>query len=92
MGVTETTYDDRGTVWRTRLEVGDQVVHLEQDTCADWPMHTFGPVVSTSRSEGGKETARSWNYCEWMPDNTEELFARFFAGDRAARDWGRAGW
>ncbi len=88
-GVTDTTYDERGTVLRTHLEVGDQVIELEQTSCADWPAHTFGPVKSTSRSVGGKTIAKSWNYCEWMPDNTEALFSRYFAGELVVTNWTR---
>ena len=77
-GRTLTTYDDRGTVEKTRLELGDQVVELEEDTCADWPTHTFGRVISTSR---GKGIAKSWNYCELMPDNTEELLDFYLRGE-----------
>ena len=89
-GITDTTYDDRGTVWRTRLEVGDQVIDLEQDTVSDWPSHTFGPVTSTSRSTEGKEIAKSWNYCEWMPDNTEPLLELYLQGVLRVEDTPRA--
>ena len=79
-----TTYDQRGTVWKTRIELGGEVVELEQDTCAIWPIHTFGRVVSTSR---GKEIAKSWNYTEWMPDNMEELIDRYvLTGQRPSRE------
>lgn len=81
VGRTETEYDERGTVWRTRLELADEVVELEQDSCSDWPTHTFGPVVSTSRSRAGVPITKSWNYCEWMPDNTEDLLDRYLRGE-----------
>ena len=73
-----TTYDQRGTVWKIRVELGGEVVELEQDTCSDWPSHTFGRVVATSR---GKEIARSWTFTEWVPDNVEELLERYLAGE-----------
>ena len=73
-----TTYDKRGTVWKTRIELGGEVIELEQDSCSDWPAHTFGRVVSTSH---GKEIAKSWNFIEWMPDNTDEMLDRYFAGE-----------
>ena len=73
-----TTYDERGTVWKTRIELGGEVVELEQDTCTSWPMHTFGRVVSTSR---GKEIAKSWTFTEWVPDNVEALTERYLAGE-----------
>ena len=72
-----TTYDERGTVWKTRVELGGEWFELEQDTCSDWPPHTFGWVVSTSR---GKDIAKGCNYTEWMPDNTEELLNIYLAG------------
>ena len=71
-----TTYNERGVVWKTRIEIGGGWFELEQDTCSDWPTHTFGWVVATSR---GKEIAKSWNYTEWMPDNIEELLERYLA-------------
>jgi hypothetical protein len=64
-------------VRKARVELGDQVIELEQDTVSDWPAHTFGKVVSTSR---GKEIAKGWNYIEWMPDNTEKLLEGYLAG------------
>jgi len=75
---TFTTYSKRGTVWKSRIELGGEVVELEQDTCAIWPVHTYGRVVSTSR---GKKIAKSWNYTEWMPDNEEEIIDRGLAGE-----------
>jgi len=78
-----TTYDQRGTVRKIRVELGSEVVELEQDTCSDWPSHTFGRVVSTSR---GKEIAKSWTFTEWVPDNVEELTERYLAGEIQARD------
>ena len=74
---TITVYDKRGTVCKTRVELGGEVVELEQDTVSDWPAHTFGNVVSTSR---GKKIAKSWNYIEWMPDNTEKLLEGYLSG------------
>jgi len=71
------TYNERGTVWKTRVELGDQAIELEQDTVSDWPAHTFGKVVSTSRR---KEIAKGWNYIEWMPDNTEKLLEGYLSG------------
>ena len=81
---TFTTYNERGVVTKSRIELGGEVVELEQDTCAIWPIHTFGRVVSTSR---GKEIAKSWNYTEWMPDNMEELIDRYvLTGQRPSRE------
>jgi hypothetical protein len=74
---TFTEYTRRGTAYKARVELGDQVVELEQDTVSDWPTHTFGKVVSTSR---GKEIAKGWNYIEWMPDNTEKLLEGYLSG------------
>lgn len=75
---TITTYDERGTVWKSRIELGDYFVELEQDTVSDWPAHTFGRVVATSK---GKEIAKSWNFIEWMPDNIDSMLDRYFAGE-----------
>jgi hypothetical protein len=85
---TSTDYDQRGTVWKSRVELGGQVVDLEQDTVSDWPAHTFGRVVSTSR---GKEIAKSWNYIEWMPDNTDEMLERYLCGEIQVHQ-AREGW
>ena len=85
-GSTTTTYDDRGTVFRTSLALGDQAIELEQDCCSDWPAHTFGPVVSTSRSLAGMPIAKSWNYCEWMPDNIEGLLDLYLTGRLGVHD------
>jgi len=78
-----TTYDKRGTVWKTRIELGTEVIELEQDSCSDWPAHTFGRVVSTSQ---GKKIEKSWNFIEWMPDNVEEMLERYFAGEVQPKD------
>ena len=77
-----TTYDERGTVWKIRIELGGEVFELEQDACSDWPSHTFGRVVSTSR---GKKIAKSWTFTEWVPDNIEELLERYLAGEIQTR-------
>jgi hypothetical protein len=71
------TYNERGTVWKTRVELGGQTIELKQDTVSDWPAHTFGKVVSTSRA---KEIAKGWNYIEWMPDNTEKVLEGYLSG------------
>ena len=75
---TFTTYHERGAVWKSRIEVGGEVIEIEQDTCSDWPAHTFGRVVSTSR---GKKIAKSWTFAEWIQDNVEELLERYLAGE-----------
>ena len=74
---TFTTYTERGTIWKTRVEIAGEWFELEQDTVANWPVHTFGQVLSTSR---GKEISRSSTFFEWMPDNMEKLLAFYFEG------------
>lgn len=80
---TFTTYTERGVVRKTRLEADGVVVELEQDTVSDWPSHTFGRAVSTSR---GLPISRSWNFVEWMPDNVEESIDRYAAGEITVED------
>ncbi len=77
------TYTERGVVQKTRVEIAGEWFELEQDTCSDWPTHTFGKVVATSR---GREIARSWNYIEWFPDNTEELLEIYLSGKIKVED------
>lgn len=72
----ETTHTDRGAVTTVRLELGDLTVDLRQRGSQDWPLHTCGDVVSTSR---GKPIARSWNYTEYFPTNYTDVIDYFDA-------------
>lgn len=72
-----TTHTDRGAVSEVRLDIGDDLtVHLRQRGSQDWPLHTCGDVVSTSR---GKAIARSWNYTEFFPTNYADVIDYFDA-------------
>jgi hypothetical protein len=69
--VIESTYTERGTVKKNILHLGNEVtVELAQYGNCDWPIHSCGHVVSTSRD---KEIAKSWNYTEFMPLNAQEM-------------------
>lgn len=57
----------RGTMETVRLRLGDDLaVDFEQHGSTDWPLHTYGTAVRTSRQ---KAIRRSWNYSENFPLN-----------------------
>lgn len=72
----ETFHTERGAVSSVRLELGDVTVELQQRGSQDWPLHTCGDVVSTSR---GKAIANSWNYTEFFPTNYADVLDYFEA-------------
>jgi len=73
-----TTYNERGVVRKSRIEIGGEVVELEHDSCSLFPIHTHGRVASTLR---GKQIAKSWDYTEWVPDNIGELVDQYVLTD-----------
>jgi hypothetical protein len=65
-------HTERGSVSGVTLRLGGEVtVELEQDGSTDWPLHTCGRAVRTSRD---KEIARSWNYTEYFPLNWGDIY------------------
>ena len=60
---------DRGTMQMVTLSLGSEVeLAFAQGGSYDWPIHTHGTAVSSSRE---RTIARSWNYSENFPLNWE---------------------
>jgi hypothetical protein len=58
---------DRGTMETVRLTLGTEVqLEFAQGGSYDWPIHTHGTAVSSSRD---RKIVKSWNYSENFPVN-----------------------
>jgi hypothetical protein len=63
----EVSRTERGTMETVTLSLGKDVrIGFQQHGSFDWPIHTYGSAVSTSRA---RTVARSWNYSENFPLN-----------------------
>ncbi len=75
-----TTRTERGSISGVTLRLGEEVtVELEQAGSTDWPLHTCGTAVRTSRD---KDIARSWNYTEYFPVNWGDIYDYMVAYER----------